>query len=96
MCVCLITLTLHQCIERVYGGEVGGDADVILTARRLDVHRQRRLHVAMETGDDASGEGDIGQASLAVVAVKHTDMHTHTHTHQKLCFATLEKKLQCK
>lgn len=61
-------LTLNHGVERVDGGQVGSDADVLVSAGRLQVHGDGPVHVAMEVGDHPRREGDIGQAALAVVA----------------------------
>lgn len=61
-------LTLDHGVEGVDGGQVGGDADVLVSAGRLQVHGDGPVHVAVEVGDHSRGEGDVGQAAFAVVA----------------------------
>lgn len=62
-------LTLHQGVEGVDGRQVGGDGDVFVPPRRLDVHgHSAGRHVAVQVGHHTSGEGYVGQAALAVIA----------------------------
>lgn len=62
-------LTLHQCVEGVNGRQVGGDGDVLVSPRRLDVHGYgARRHVAVQVRHHAGGKGHVGQAALAVIA----------------------------
>lgn len=60
--------TLNHGVERVDGGQVGSDADILVSAGRLQVHGDGPVHVAMEVGDHSRREGDVCQATFAVVA----------------------------
>lgn len=37
--------TLYECVERVDGGEVSGNADIIISSRSLNVHCERSVHL---------------------------------------------------
>lgn len=67
-------ITLYECVEWVDGREVSGNADIIISSRSLDVHRERSVHLLDQTGDNSCREGDVRQSSLTVVAEKHTEI----------------------
>ena len=60
------SLTLSECVDGVAGRQVG-TGDKVLPVGRLDLHPRPAFKVAMEAAHLAGGEGDVGQATLAVV-----------------------------
>lgn len=60
--------TLNHGVERINRGQIGSDADVLLSARWLEVHCDSLVHVAVKVCDHSGWKGDICQAAFAVIA----------------------------